>query len=151
MKLPECGSTLSFEAWAVDNQDFARQFQALLIRKADQTHPKGSMHILKICVTNCTPTKNVVGNVLRAGCDSPPAVMARNASSPRALVQVFDVSGQGQQTRCDPGADGHSPDEERTGLVSQDRLAASSRVPLARTADDRTLASPSIQSALFVH
>jgi hypothetical protein len=91
-----------------------------LIRKADENHQKGSKRSPEIYVTNCTPTEIAVGNVLRAGCDSPPAVMTRNASSPRALAAT-STSMQGQQTRCDSGADGHSPDEERTGLAQQDR------------------------------
>jgi hypothetical protein len=44
------------------------------------------MHILSICDKNCPPKKNIDGNVLRAGCNSPPAVMTRNAFSPRALT-----------------------------------------------------------------
>ncbi|GFM53774.1 hypothetical protein PSCICE_50410 [Pseudomonas cichorii] len=42
----------------------------------------------KNCDKNPAPTSNNVGNVLRAGCNSPPAVMARNASSPRALGEI---------------------------------------------------------------
>ncbi|CDH69205.1 riboflavin synthase subunit alpha [Pseudomonas aeruginosa MH38] len=42
--------------------------------------------------------------------------MARKAPSPRALAGPATAGRQGQQTRCDSGADGHSPDKERTGL-----------------------------------
>src|SRR5476651_2910148 len=82
------------------------------------------MQILEIYDKNSAPAENAVGNVLRAGCDSPPAVMARNASSPRALEgrQLWLYALQGQQTRCDSGADGHSPDEERTGLAPKGRI-----------------------------
>ena len=70
--------------------------------------------------TRCQKTG---GNVLRAGCNSPPAVMTRNAFSPRALDEMDGIDRplhQGQQTRCDSGADGHSPDErERDSLAWQ--------------------------------
>ena len=76
------------------------------------------------------------GNVLRAGCNSPPAVIARNAHSPRALGVAHDLSRvrwQGQQTRCDSGADGHSPDEERTGLAPKGRkLGGNVTMPYGR-------------------
>ncbi|KPY44152.1 Uncharacterized protein ALO47_04765 [Pseudomonas syringae pv. ribicola] len=44
-----------------------------------------SMHDPRICDKNPAPATKCVGNVLRAGRNSPPAVMTRNASSPRAL------------------------------------------------------------------
>src|SRR5215470_3262935 len=47
-------------------------------------------------------------NVLGAGWKSPPAVMASDRLSPRALAGAIR---RGQQSRCDSDADGHSPDE----------------------------------------
>ncbi|VCU64509.1 6,7-dimethyl-8-ribityllumazine synthase [Pseudomonas synxantha] len=52
---------------------------------------------------------------------------------------------QGQQTRCDPGADGHSPDEERTGLAPKGRALTS----CLHDAVVHTLKSHSIHNALF--
>ncbi len=55
--------------------------------------------------------------VLGAGWKSPPAVMARNRISPRALA---GQDRQGQQIRCDTEADGHSPDgREREDLAKR--------------------------------
>lgn len=120
-----------------------------LIRKADENHQKGSKRIPEIYVTNCTPTENAVGNVLRAGCDSPPAVMARNASSPRALAASLP-SMQGQQTRCDPGADGIVRMKRERDWHNRIVLR---RVQALGVADGfaRTLASHSIQNALFFY
>jgi hypothetical protein len=108
------------------------------------------MHILENCDKNGPPTSIAVGNVLRAGCDSPPAVMARNASSPRALGWA-SLLRQGQQTRCDPEADGHSPDEERTGLAPQNRVESTATGVFCLLGFRLKLASPSIQSALFFY
>ena len=56
------------------------------IRKSQDTLTKVSMHTRENYDKKCVPAENAVGNVLRAGCDSPPAVIARHAFSPRALV-----------------------------------------------------------------
>ena len=55
-----------------------------------------TMHFLKKCDKKSPPSIDD-GDVLRAGCDSPPAVMMRKASSPRALggLRVVKVSRPG--------------------------------------------------------
>lgn len=49
-----------------------------------------------------------IAYILRAGRDSPPAVIAFTGISPRASVM------RSQQIRCDSGADGYSPDARDT-------------------------------------
>ncbi len=71
------------------------------IRKSQDTLTKVSMHTRENYDKKCAPTDNAVGNVLRAGCDSPPAVITRNAFSPRALV-VQDASAPALTRSADP-------------------------------------------------
>ena len=120
-----------------------------LIRKADENHQKGSKRSPEIYVTNCTPTEIAVGNVLRAGCDSPPAVMARNASSPRALAAT--------SRQCKVSRPGVIPGPTVIVRMKRERDWRNRIVPIRVQAHDvghtfeRTLASHSIQTPCFFH